>query len=111
MQVTGVELQKNGVTINTDKIEVNIGVPTPLGCNIIPSTSRPPPAVTWYIGSTVQQTSTSTSYTVTATETDHDKEIYCKAHNLQSEDQAVESQKPKLYVKGIVKRLNYFRSK
>ena len=110
MQVTGVELQKNGVTINTDKIEANIGAPTPLGCNIIPGTSRPPPTVTWYIGSTVKQTSTSTSYTVTATETDHEKEIYCRAYNLQPESQAVESSKPKLYVIGNVKRLNYFSS-
>ena len=108
MKVTSVELQKNGVPINTDKVEVNIGVPTPFGCNIIPSTSRPPPIVIWYIGSTVQQQSTSTSYTVTASETDHDQIIYCKAYNLQPESQAVESSKPKLYVRGNVKRLKYF---
>ena len=113
MQVTGVELQKNGVTINTGTVEVNKGVPTgPFGCNIIPSTSRPSPTVIWYMGTDVKQRSTtSTSYTVTASEADHDKEIYCKAYNLQPESQAVESQKPKLYVRGSVKRLNYFRSK
>ena len=103
MQVTSVELQKNGNTINTDRVEVDIGVPTipPFGCNIIPSTSRPPPTVIWYIGTNVKQTSTSISYTVTATETDHDKIIYCKAYN-RPWNQAVESAKPKLYVRGKV---------
>ena len=73
---------------------------TGLGCNIIPSTSRPPPTVIWYIGTDVKQTSTSTIYLVTAYEYEHNKEIYCKAYNLQPESQAVESVKPKLYVRG-----------
>ena len=111
MQVTSVDLQRNGVTINSGTVTVDIGVPTTLVCNIIPSTSRPPPTVTWYIGSTVRQNSTSTSHTVIASETDHYKETYCKAYNLQPESQAVESQKPKLYVQGIVKRSKFFRSK
>ena len=103
VQVASVELQKNGVTINTGIVEVDNDVPTIFGCNIIPSTSRPPPTVIWYIGSTVkQQSTTSTSYTVTASETDHDQRIYCKAYNLQPESQAVESSKPKLYVRGKV---------
>ena len=110
MQVIAVELQKNGIAINTDTIEVNIGVPTPLGCNIIPSTSRPDPTVIWYIGTDIKQTSTSTSYIVTASESDHNKEIYCKAYNLQPENQAVESSKPKLYVRGNVKSLKQFKS-
>ena len=103
MQVIAVELQKNGNTINTDRVEVDIGVPTipPFGCNIIPSTSRPPPTVIWYIGTDVKQTSTSISYTVTATETDHDKIIYCKAYN-RPWNQAVKSANPKLYVRGKV---------
>ena len=105
MQVTNVELQKNGVTSNTGIIEVDKDVPTTFGCNIIPSTSRPPPTVIWYIGSTVKQQSTSTSYTVTASETDHDNIIYCKAYNLQPESQVVESTRPKLYVRGKVKKL------
>ena len=109
MQVASVELQKNGVTITSDNVEVNIGVPTTLGCKVIPSTSRPSPTVTWYIGTDVQQNSTSTSYIVTASETDHNKEIYCKAYNLQPESQAVESQKPKLYVRGNVKRFKRFQ--
>ena len=111
MQVTSVELQKNGVTISSDTVEVDIGVHTlpPFSCNIIPSTSRPPPTVIWYIGSTVRQNSTSTSYTVTASETEHDQRIYCKAYNLQPEGQAVESGKPKLYVRGNVKSLKQFR--
>ena len=102
MQVTNVELQKNGVTINTGIVEVDKDVPTIFGCNIIPSTSRPPPIVIWYIGSTVKQQSTSTSYTVRASEADRDKEIYCKAYNVQIESKAVESTKPKLYVRGEV---------
>ena len=110
MQVTSVELQKNGATINSETVEVDKGVPTSLGCNIIPSTSRPPPTVSWYIGTDVKQTSTSTSYIVTASESDHNKEIYCKAYNLQPESQAVESVKPKLYVRGNVKSSKQFRS-
>ena len=112
MQVTYVELQKNGNTINTDNVEVNIGVATKFGCNIIPSTSWPPPTIIWYIGSEKKQKSaTSTSYTVIASEADHNKENYCKAYNLQPESQAVESSKPKLYVRGNIKRLKYFHSK
>ena len=110
MLVTNVELQKNGNTINTDNVEVNIGIPTTFRCNIIPSTSQPPPTVIWSIGSIVRQTSTSTSYTVTASEADHDQIIYCKANNLQPRNQAVESSKPKLYVRGNVKSLKQFRS-
>ena len=95
----------NGNTINTDTVEVDIGVPTnpPFGCNIIPSTSRPPPTVIWYIGTDVKQQSTSTTYTVTASETDHDKIFYCKAYN-RPWNQAVESAKPKLYVRGKVEK-------
>ena len=106
MQVTSVELQKNGNTINTgSRVEVDIGVPTipPFGCNIIPSTSRPPPTVIWYIGSTVKQNSTSTSYTVRASEADHDRIFYCKAYN-RPWNQPVESTKPKLYVRGKVEK-------
>ena len=112
VQVTGVELQKNGVTISSDTVEVNKGVPTEIfGCNIIPSTSLPPPTVIWYIGSAKKQESTtSTSYIVTALEADHDQRIYCKAYNLQPEGQAVESSKPKLYVRGNFKTLKQFRS-
>ena len=106
MQVASVELQKYGSTINTDNVEVNIGVPTTFRCNIIPSTSRPPPTITWYIGTDVQQNSTSTSYSVTATETDHDKIIYCKAYN-RPWNQPVESAKPKLYVRGKVENNIY----
>ena len=106
MQVASVEVQKNGNTINTDTVEVDIDVPTipPFSCKIIPSTSRPPPTVIWYIGADVKQTSTSTSYTVTASEADHDKIFYCKAYNQQPESQAVESAKPKLYVRGKVEK-------
>ena len=105
MQVTRVELQKNGNTINTDTVEVDKGVSTgPFRCKLLPSTSRPPPTVIWYIGSTVQKNSTSTSYTVTATETDHDKIIYCEAYN-RPWNQPVESAKPKLLVRGKVEKI------
>ena len=107
MQVTDVQLQKNGVPINTDKVEVDIGVRYSLGCYIIPSTSRPPPTVIWYVGTDVKQNSTSTSYPFTALETDHDQIIYCKAYNLQPESQAVESTKPKLLVRGKVENKMY----
>ena len=106
VQVTNVELQKNGNTINTDNVEVNIGIPTTLGCKIIPSTSRPSPTVIWYMGTDAQQNSTSTSYTVTATESDHDKIIYCKAYN-RPWNQPVESAKPKLFVRGKVENSIY----
>ena len=106
MQVTSVELQENGVTINTDTVpvEVDKDVPSTFRCNIIPSTSRPDPTVIWYIGSTVKQNSTNTSYTVTASETDHDKIIYCKAYN-RPWNQPVVSLKPKLLVRGKVEKM------
>ena len=106
MQVTSVELQRNGNTINTDKVEVNIGALSipPFDCIITPSNSRPDPTVIWYIGLVKKQQSTSTSFSVTASETDHNKTIYCKAYNLQPESQAVESSKPKLYVRGNVEK-------
>ena len=110
VKVSRVELQKNGNTINTDTVEVDKGVSTPLGCKILPSTSRPPPTVIWYIGSENKQQSPSTSYSVTASESDHNKEIYCKAYNLQPEHQAVVSSKPKLYVRGNVKRFKIYIS-
>ena len=105
MQVTSVELQKNGVTITSDTVEVDIGVPTtlPFECKIIPSTSRPPPTVIWYIGTDVKQHTTNTRYTVTASEADNDKIFYCKAYN-RPWNQAVESAKPKLYVRGKVEK-------
>ena len=108
MQVTSVELQENGVIITSDTVEVDIGVPTilPFECKIIPSTSRPPPTVIWYIGSTIKQQSISTSYTVTASEADNDKIFYCKAYN-RPWNQAVESAKPKLYVRGKVEKSIY----
>ena len=105
MKVTSVELQKNGVTINTSTVEVDIGVPTQFGCKIIPSTSRPVPTVIWYIGSDVKQQTTSTSYTVRASEADNDKIIYCKAYNQQPESQSVDSAKPKLLVRGKVENI------
>ena len=104
MQVTSVELQKNGVTISTDTVEVDKDVPSTFRCNIIPSNSRPAPTVTWYIGSTVRQQSLSTSYTVRPSETNHDKIIYCKAYN-RPWNQAVESAKPKLLVRGNVAKI------
>ena len=105
MDVASVQLQKNGVTITTAKVEVDIGIPTnpPFECNILPSTSRPPPTVIWYIGSTVKQHSDSTSYTVTATEADNDKIFYCKAYN-RAWNQAVDSAKTKLLVRGKVEK-------
>ena len=109
MDVTDVELQKNGVKITSDTVEVDKDVSTQFRCKIIPSTSRPDPTVTWYIGSDVRQNSTSNTYTVTASETVHNKEIYCKAYNLQPESQAAVSVKPKLYVRGNVKRFKIFQ--
>ena len=104
MQVASVELQKNGVTVNTGTVEVDEGVPTKLVCNILPSTSRPAPTVIWYIGPDIKQQSTNTNYTVTASEADHDKSIYCKSYNLQPESQAVESARSKLLVRGKVEK-------
>ena len=105
VQVTSVKLQKNGVTINTDTVpvEVDKDVPSTFRCIIIPSTSRPSPTVIWYIGTTVKQQSTSTSYTITASETDHDEIFYCQAYN-RPWNKAVESAKPRLLVRGKVEK-------
>ena len=104
MQVNSVELQRNGVTINTDTVEVDISKPTTLACNIIPGNSRPAPTVIWYIGTDVKQNLTSTSYQVTATEADNDQIIYCKAYN-RPWNHPVESTKPNILVRGNVEKI------
>ena len=100
--MTGAQLQMNGVAINSEPLEVNIGENTTLICNVSPVTSKPTPTIVWYIGSSVMKSSTSISYTFTATETFHNQAIYCKAYNLQSASEAVESAKPMLFVRGNV---------
>ena len=102
MPVTIAQLQKNGVTINSGLLETNVDGFITLSCNVLPSSRKPAPTIVWYIGSSVKQSSTSTTYTFTSSETDHDKIIYCKAYNVQSASEAVESAKPKLYVRGNV---------
>ena len=102
MQVTSTHLQKNGITINSGPLEVNVSESTTLTCIVLPSTSKPAPTIVWYIGSSVKQSSTSTTYTFTPSKTDHDKIIYCEAYNLQSASEAKESAKPKLFVRGNV---------
>ena len=102
MLVTSAQLQKNGVTINSGSLEVNVSVQTTLTCKVLPSNSKPAPTIVWYIGSLKKQELTSTSYTYTPSATDHDKIIYCEAYNLQTANNAVESAKPKLYVRGNV---------
>ena len=101
MPVTVAQLQKNGVTINSGLLETNVGELITLTCNVLPSSRKPAPTIVWYIGS-FKQSSTNTTYTFTPSETDHDKIIYCEAYNVQSASEAVESAKPKLYVRGIV---------
>ena len=102
VQVTGAQLQKNGVIINSGPLEVNVNKPTTLTCNVLPTTRKPVPTIVWYIGSTVKQSSTEFTYTFTASATNHDQVIYCEAYNIQFASQAVGSAKPKLYVRGNV---------
>ena len=99
VQVTSAQLQKNGVTINSGLLEVNVSDSTTLTCKVLPSNSKPAPTIVWYFGSTVIQSST---YTFTPSANDHNKIIYCEAYNLQSASNAVVSAKPNLYVRGNV---------
>ena len=68
-----------------------------------PGTSRPAPTIVWYIGNTIEHTSTNTVFNFDAVDADNDEDIYCKAYNLQGLTQAVSSNRQKLYVQGKVK--------
>ena len=93
-------LKEDGTIINGGPIEVNVNEPTTLTCKVLPSNSKPPPTIVWYIGSVKIKESTDINYTFTPPETDNNKMIYCEAYNLQSASEAVNSAKPSLLVRG-----------
>ena len=83
-----------------ETIYVTAGKSANLTC--LPGTSRPALTIVFIIGNTIKQTSTNTVYNLVAEDADHNKEIYCKAYNLQGLAQAVFSTKSQLYVQGKI---------
>jgi hypothetical protein len=66
------------------------------------SDSRPLPTIVWYIGQTEKKRVVGTESTLAfiPSITDSGKEVYCKAFNIQPENEALCSNKVSLYVKG-----------
>ncbi|XP_053409330.1 uncharacterized protein LOC123561312 isoform X2 [Mercenaria mercenaria] len=98
VRVTSITL-KTGTSTPSDPLKVVSGTSTTLTC--ITSVSRPVATVVWYLGTEEKQRSnTGSSFTFIPHNNDHNKQIYCKAFNLQPEKDAVSSNKATLYVLG-----------
>ncbi|XP_045209522.2 uncharacterized protein LOC123561312 isoform X1 [Mercenaria mercenaria] len=96
VRVTSITL-KTGTSTPSDPLKVVSGTSTTLTC--ITSVSRPVATVVWYLGTEEKQRSnTGSSFTFIPHNNDHNKQIYCKAFNLQPEKDAVSSNKATLYV-------------
>jgi hypothetical protein len=100
VRVTTVTL-KDGNSVSSNPLEVNSGEPHTLTCTS--SVSRPTATIIWYFGGQKSKTETTmtSSFTFTPEYSDNQKQIYCKAFNIQAESQAVSSNIVSLYVKGI----------
>lgn len=98
VQVTNVTLiYGNSEAPPTVQVARNTSIP--FSCTT--SVSRPTATIVWYIGTEEKQRSSSSSiFIFTPQNSDHDKQIFCKAFNIQQENKAVSSNKAKLYVQG-----------
>ncbi|XP_060605585.1 roundabout homolog 1-like, partial [Ruditapes philippinarum] len=90
---------KNGNSVSSNPLEVNNGEPHTLTCTS--SVSRPTATIIWYFGGQGQkrETTNTSSFTFTPEYSDNQKQVYCIAFNLQTENQAVSSNVVSLYVK------------
>lgn len=90
---------KDGENIAPKSLQVKSDFSTTLTCT--PSVSRPAATVVWYIGTEERQrTSSNSTFTFLPQNRDNNKPIFCKAFNLQPEEQAVISYKTMLNVLG-----------
>jgi hypothetical protein len=91
----------NGNSAPANPLEVNNEELHTLTCTS--SVSRPTATIIWYFGGQEQkrETTNTSSFTFTPEYSDNQKQVYCKAFNIQSESQAVSSNIVLLYVKGI----------
>ncbi|XP_060607414.1 hemicentin-1-like [Ruditapes philippinarum] len=90
---------KDGNSVPSNSLEVNSGEPHTLTCTS--SVSRPTATIIWYFGGQEKkrETTRTSSFTFTPEYSDNQKQVYCKAFNIQSENQAVSSNIVSLYVK------------
>lgn len=90
---------KDGNSVAPSSIQVTSGVSKTLTCTT--SVSRPLATIVWYIG-TVEKQRSNITFTLNfiPQNSDHDKQIFCKAFNVQQESQAVSSNTATLYVQG-----------
>ncbi|XP_060598005.1 uncharacterized protein LOC132751783 [Ruditapes philippinarum] len=98
VQVSAVTL-KDVDSIPSIQLEVNSGESHTLTCTS--SVSRPTATIIWYFGGQKNKTETTrtSTFTFTPENSDNQKQVYCKAFNIQSESQAVSSDIVSLYVK------------
>ena len=100
VRVKYVYITKNYRNLTTGEVlNVTQGESITLTCTT--GTSRPAPTIKWYIGNT-KQSIIGTNFEFAPQNAHNDKDVYCTAYNLQLEEDAAVSQKPKLYVKGKV---------
>ena len=100
-----IAVQVQSVTINQGShrltngqhVQVDQNVPTTFTC--ITGTSKPASTINWFIGF-AKHIQTGSTFTYTPVNADHDSSIYCAAYNIQPESRAIQSQKPKLFVRG-----------
>jgi hypothetical protein len=92
---------KDGNSVPSNSLEVTNGEPHTLTCKS--SVSRPTATIIWYFGGQKNKTETTktSTFTFTPEQSDNQKQVYCKAFNIQSESQAVSSNIVSLNVKGI----------
>ncbi|XP_060600888.1 hemicentin-1-like [Ruditapes philippinarum] len=90
---------KDGNSVPSNLLEVNSGEPHTLTCTS--SVSRPTATIIWYFGGQKSKTeiTRTSSFIFTPEYSDNQKQVYCKAFNIQSESQAVSSNIVSLYVK------------
>ncbi|XP_060606435.1 uncharacterized protein LOC132758755 [Ruditapes philippinarum] len=87
---------KDGTGTVTGQLQVISGISKTLTCDT--SESRPAATIVWYIGTQEKQRSTSSTFSFNPKTIDHNKTVYCKAFNIQPENQAVVSYKTILFV-------------
>jgi hypothetical protein len=89
---------KEGTSTVTEQLQVIRGFSKTLTCDT--SVSRPAATIVWYIGTQEKHRSTFSTFSFSPQTTDHNKTVYCKAFNIQPENQAVVSYKSILFVQG-----------
>lgn len=83
---------------NSDEVVVTENQQKSLTCRT--GDANPVSTIVWYIDDDVQQHETNGNFSFIPSNSDHGKRIYCKAYNIQPQEEAVVSSSPKFYVRG-----------